>query len=340
MSHKLDFQKGYAAMYSLNQMPWHGLGNVLEKQPETIKELLEVSGLDFTVEKLPNTHIIGEQVITSDNSFFTYRTDTNYILGDKLGKQYTVCQNDVAFIIIEELLMSGKVIVETAGSLDNGRVTFVTLKMNKPIEVAKEDLVNNYFCIFNAHDGSMAITSLDTPVRVVCNNTLIAALKNCKRKISVKHTTNHKEGMKQALQILGVIESNATIMEEGFQKMNSVKWTQDRFFDYIASVFCTKDEIRKMSTGSHPFEALSTRKTNIIKNVLEYSEVGVGQKEALHLSPWWAYNAVTGALSAKEYKDADQRMQSLLIGSASDTIETALQLAVEPSKINGVFNLN
>lgn len=340
MAHKLDFQKGYAAMYSLNETPWHGLGNILDKQPNSIKELLQVSGLDFEVEKLPNTHIIGETQIISDDSFFTYRKDTNYILGNKLGKQYTVCQNDMAFILIDEMLQTGKVLVETAGSLDNGRVTFVCLKLTNRLKITENDLVDNYFCIFNSHDGSLAITTLSTPIRVVCNNTLQASLQNCKQKVSIKHTTNHQVAMKQALTILGVIEQNGNVLEQGFQRMNEIQWTQDRFFDYIASVYCTKEEIKDMSIGKHPLEALSTRKANIMKDTLAFAEVGVGQNVAKHLSPWWAYNAVTGAVANKSYPDQEGRFQSMIFGAGASTMERALTLASDSSKINRVYNLN
>ncbi len=74
--------------------------------------------------------------------------------------------------------------------------------------------------------------------------------------------------------------------------------------------------------------------------MIEYSEVGVGQREAVPGTAWWAYNAVTGYYSSKDYKSDDDRMKALLLGSANDTMSRALSLAVRPSSLVPVMNSN
>ncbi len=340
MAHKLDFQKGKAAFYSLNEKPWHGLGEVLTQQPESVDELLKVSGLDFNVFKLPNVHRIGDIETVSDNSFFSYRDDTNYVLGDKLGKQYTVLQNRDAFDVLEILIKSGRIVVETAGSIDDGRQTFITCRYKDPIVVGKNDEVNNYFCIFNSHDGSLALVTLFTPIRVVCNNTMQMALRDCHSKVSIKHTTFAVDRLKQATQILHAAEVNAEVFQVAATKMAQTRWNQSQFFDYVANVFCTPAEIKDMSIGKHPLEALSTRKTNIIKDVIEFAETGIGQQEAIPGTAWWAYNAVTGYFSNKSFNSADERIQSLFFGNANNIMTDALHKAVSPSKLQPVMALN
>lgn len=95
-----------------------------------------------------------------------------------------------------------------------------------------------------------------------------------------------------------------------------------------------------MSIGKHPFEALSTRKSKIIKDVIEFAETGIGQQEAIPGTAWWAYNAVTGYFSNKSFNSADERIQSMLFGNASNIMTNALHKAVSPSKLQPVMAVN
>lgn len=107
MAHNLDFSKGFASFASRKQTAWHGLGSVVDAM--NTKQALQLGGLDFDVIKAPNIHRIGTKEIVSTNSFFTYRNDTEAVLGDKLGKDYTVLQNREAMDLIDTLVESGKV---------------------------------------------------------------------------------------------------------------------------------------------------------------------------------------------------------------------------------------
>src|SRR3954467_13297239 len=84
---------GKHAFYSKSVIAWHKKGQISQEYLLSSDVIVEAQ-LNFPVEKWPNTHNppTGESII-SDNSFFTYRTDTNAILGDKVGKDYTVVQN-------------------------------------------------------------------------------------------------------------------------------------------------------------------------------------------------------------------------------------------------------
>ncbi|HEY4323776.1 MAG TPA: DUF932 domain-containing protein [Mucilaginibacter sp.] len=51
-------------------------------------------------------------------------------------------------------------------------------------------------------DGS--ITAAFTPVRIVCANTLNAAMRNHSNSIKIRHTASANERLKQAHQLLGI----------------------------------------------------------------------------------------------------------------------------------------
>jgi hypothetical protein len=98
-----------------------------------------------------------------------------------------VAQNRDVFAFADELIGSGRVkcAYETAGSLFNGRRVFMLVTMPKGRIVGDE--YQPYLCLSNAHDGSACLQVFLTGIRVVCNNTLQAALNTAKRKIAIRH---------------------------------------------------------------------------------------------------------------------------------------------------------
>lgn len=359
MAHKIDHSKGQAAFISYQKPAWHGLGKVFN-QDITIAQALNESGLDFEVLKAPNVHRIdvwnGEKTqgldhtekempdgskqylhrieTISENSFFTYRTDTNAVLGDKLGKQYTVYQNTDALAVVDEMLKLGKVKIETAGSVDAGRRVFVCLKLQNPIVVAGNDPVDQYVLLANGHDGSLAITAMPTNVRVVCWNTLSAALGAAKAEHKIRHTKNSADRVKEAFKIMGLLEDNSKHNTAAYNAMKHNTLFKSEFFDYIGNIFFDAEEIAALQKGDK--DALSSRKKNVIAEVLEFAEVGVGQREALgdgQPNMWYAYNAVTGYLTGKKYKNADDRFDSLILGDSARKIAAAGDLALKPHTI-------
>jgi len=339
MAHNLDFSKGSAAFASYKNVAWHGLGHIFQEIPATVEEFANVAGLDYTVEMAPNIHRIpGTDIeLEGDNSFFTYRTDTNAVLGDKLSKWYSVLQNRDVVEIIEPFFQDKKIVIETAGAIAGGRRIFISCKLVDPILVNGNDAVDNYFLITTAHDGTSATKVFFTPIRVVCENTLQMSLSGCRSGISITHMGDAKDRMKKAVDIKLMAENNAKVFAEAATNLVKTKWTDRRFKDYVANIFCNSEEIEKMSAGAHPLDVLSKAKQNTIAEVLEYAETGPGQ-ELSKGTAWWAYNAVTGYYSnVKTYKDSESRYESLLFGASSRKMEEALVLAESPITKSKIF---
>jgi hypothetical protein len=83
MAHNLNYNSrtGKYAFMSVKQKAWHGLGTIIEDYP-TSAEAIQHAGLDFEVIKRPNIHPLPSGVnIISDNSYFTFRTDTEQGFG-------------------------------------------------------------------------------------------------------------------------------------------------------------------------------------------------------------------------------------------------------------------
>lgn len=343
MAHKIDNSKGFNAFVSFAAPAWHNLGTVFN-EPVTTEQALEKGGLNFPVIKLPNVHIMPDlSEIISEDSFFTCRTDVNKVLGSRLGKDYTVMQNVEALNIVDEILQSGNATIETAGAIDEGRKVFICLKVAKDIVVGSADTVKQYVLIATSHDGSLSITAMPTNVRVVCNNTLTAALNGAQDKIKIRHTVNAGNRLSEAMKVLKLINNNTAVNEDNYNAMAANVISREMMFNYFGNVFCTPAEIKDIQKGERAKEVLSSRKQNIMSEVLDFANRGQGQSMTMKgndFTMWSAYNAVTGYVTRKKYDTASARANSMLFGAAAETIEYAGVLAMEPKKIQPLSKIN
>lgn len=344
MAHLIDNSKGFNAFVAFQQPAWHGLGEIFTEKLTTIQALTK-GGLDYTVLKLPNIHLLpnGSELI-SDDSFFTVRTDVNKVLGSRLGKDYEVLQNIEALNVVDEILQSGRATIETAGAINEGRKAFVCLKVDKSIFVGNDDEIRQYVLIATSHDGSMSITAMPTNVRVVCNNTLSAALRGAKGAIKIRHTSRAAERLQEAAKVLNLISMNTEVNAENYNKMKGIEISKADLMNYFGNIFCTPAEISDLQAGKKFDQVLSTRKQNIIAEVAAYANRGMGQSVALNgkdgLNMWYAYNAVTGYTARKKYSSVDDRANSMLFGSAAATIQDAGVLALAPEKIQPLHKID
>lgn len=206
-------------MYSVRELPWHGLGAVLDEYPASIDEALEKAGLgwkvthgdvvvvkraewtdDFGIEHPP-------ELIPARGFKANLREDTGDVLGI-VSNEYEVVENIDAFRFLDALIGS-EMHFETAGSLWGGRRVWALARLPEYVELGG-DLSATYIYVANSHDGSMAVTAAVTPIRIVCANTLGAALRQAEHGVSAqrtfrfRHTGNLHAKFVEARQVLGM----------------------------------------------------------------------------------------------------------------------------------------
>lgn len=211
MAHNINFneQTGKHSFFSTKEKAWHGLGQIVEAYP-TSAEALKFAGLDYSVEKRKlftydnKNHLVNEELeikipeIEVPDFYATIRTDTETALG-VVGKDYEVVQNIDAFSFFDAIVGGDGILYETAGALGKGERIFITAKLPDYIKVGKDDLIEQYLFLTTSHDGSGSITAAFTPVRIVCNNTLNAALRKQSNAIKIRHTANAKERLEESV---------------------------------------------------------------------------------------------------------------------------------------------
>jgi phage/plasmid-like protein (TIGR03299 family) len=206
-------------MFSVRTMPWHRLGVVLDEYPRSIDEALQSAGLgwqvthgDVLVVKTAQwTDAVGTthppELIPATGFKANVREDTGAVLGI-VSADYEVVDNCEAFRFLDALIGSD-LHFETAGSLWGGRRVWVLARLPEYIELGGDPSAT-YIYVANSHDGSMAVTAAVTPIRIVCANTLGAALRQAEHGVSAqrtfrfRHTGNLPAKFAEARQVLGM----------------------------------------------------------------------------------------------------------------------------------------
>ena len=202
-------------MFYVRETPWHGLGTRVE-EALTSEEALKKAGLDWTVEGKP---VFDEHGNVIKGYAANTRSSDGSVLGI-VGSRYTVLQNVEGFTFTDSLIGEG-LTYDTAGSLRNGRQIWLLGKM--PERYILGDKIDPYICFTNTHDGTGAIRVCMTPIRVVCNNTLNAALSTAERKWSTAHRGDVMGRLDQARQTLQLADKYLVALDETADKLANEK---------------------------------------------------------------------------------------------------------------------
>lgn len=110
-------------MFSVRVKPWHGIGTIVEECPNSM-EAIQLAGLDWKVEQ---RNVYTDNGIPIPGYRVNIRDSDQGILG-VVSDRYQVVQNEDAFAFTDELVGEG-VRYETAGSLQNGKRTFILARL-------------------------------------------------------------------------------------------------------------------------------------------------------------------------------------------------------------------
>lgn len=323
--HNLNFNEktGQHSFFSVKEKAWHGLGKIVQDYP-TSAEALKFAGLDFSV--------IKEDIYTTSfNSdgqamdrtqkikthFATIRQDTGDVLG-VVGKDYQIVQNIDAFSFFDSIVGGDGIQYETAGALGKGERIFITAKLPSYIKVGREDLIEQYLFLTTSHDGYGSITAAFTPVRIVCNNTLNAALRSQSNSIRIRHTANAKDRLEQAHKVMGISNQLSGELEEIFNRWTKVRITDPEVLRLVQQAMCpNKEVLDNLQAGR--FDELSTAFNNICNSVYEYAMTSPTQQTTTTKGTLFGtYNAVTGYFqNVRNYKSREAKIKSLLYGGTA-----------------------
>lgn len=301
------------------ELAWHRLGQYFDR-PLSVEEAIQGCNADYNVGKGKLIHVTNDiidairngQPLTPDmlasigskdiieSHVCTYREDTGNVLG-VVGKGYEVVQNVKAFEFINELTGIGSennlanAVIETAGILGSGERIFITAKMPENIRIGNsKDIIKDYILFTNSHDGTGAVIACFTPVRVVCNNTLNAALKNCSNRLYFRHTKNVHNKLAQAQKLMNLHTAYVENLGGRLVELSQERVNDKEVKELIAKTFLNDDQLKLYQKANNNWEIdeIGTRTKNVCNEVLKTMYEGTGQNmyEGTKL---WVYNGIT-----------------------------------------------
>jgi len=299
--------------------PWGGFMVPQEKTVDTAYELMEKAGLDWEVDErpilFPNTERNNYNVVPDKK--IIVRGDTEFALG-VVGKGYKPLQNYEAFVFIDELVKQGHVTYHSAGSFRHGRLIFVQCLINES-EILPGDVHQKFMLFVNSHDGTFAITMKTTSIRVVCMNTLMAALRQDSRHVyRVKHTQK--------------MDTQLNVAQEAIDDARMMGEMHDRFLAGTLRLPMGRELHDSFLSNVFPYpkdvDAIKTKTDNKRAELSELMTLGVGQDiPGVRGTGYAAFNGLTeyvnyhrGTRGKDDDEKQNNRFNSALFGSGASLI--------------------
>lgn len=217
MAHMIALDKMYGGV---RKAAWHGLGQTWDDQPTPVEALQRIDA-DYEIHKIPLTVTLGEHSIQTDQYALVREAHAGWTepayLGT-VGANYEVVQNrDIANLLTP---LADKWPVETVAVLGDGGHMLMSLKAGT-WDVKGEELTE-YFLMSNRSDGSGALTLSYTPVRVVCMNTLVAAISKASVSVALPHSQRSKLDVEYSVNLLKRLQDTQSAGRSEFLRLTEI----------------------------------------------------------------------------------------------------------------------
>ena len=302
------------SMVYAGDVPWHGLGVKLPANA-TGEQIAQLGGFYEAKE---------ERVLTASgtvipNKKALVRGDTGAPLA-VVSDSYCVVQfSDVARTIVEAA-QGFDAIFHTAGLLgDNGDQGWLLAELPRVLRVkGDESEIRPYLLGRAAHDGHNGVLLKNVATRVVCQNTLGAAMgEDSKFTVSIHHTKNAQKRLEEARNGFALLLQGMDEFEAMANMLASTKFTERQMARTI-------DDLLPLPEEKEAGKQLIEKR----ERVASLFETGIGIGPAIRGTAWAAFQAWT------EYSDHHRvvrddasgvkRLESIWLGRAADMKTDAL----------------
>ena len=303
MAHQIE------SFVTANVPAWHQLGTVLPSA-FTAQEAMSYGHLGgWNVRKSPL--IVAETGEPAPDAYATIRDNPLTpgqvdVLG-VVGSQYHPVQNEEMSDILDTLVDESGAVFDTAGSLRDGKQVFLTMKMPGHLLVGGVDAHEMHIAAVTSHDGNGSFTLLVTPVRIVCANTLSAALGSTKNVIRMRHTPGIRRNLiDDARHALDLTFDYLDGFQEEADRMINATLTETRFEEIMSAEFASVSEVP---------HAVARAQNKVDDLVSLFADAQT--HEAVRGTVWAGYNALVEW--ADHYQEArgpvENRARSAVLGS-------------------------
>lgn len=325
----------------LSKPPWHGIGDG-DETPHTAVQGITRIGF-FGVEKQPMKVMINGQLV--DSKWFALvrdpiKEDPDYrIIGTPVSEDFEVITPYRTAELADANVLDGQgnpVPIETCGILGKGERTFFCWRL--PTFDVRGDEVSNYMILDSPLENNISIGVYTTPVRVVCQNTLVSGIAAASQKLQM--VTHNKGASDQLGRWLGTVYGNALaaseLIQEAYQVLANkpvtipeIKWIVENTYPMPPRPEIETPSARlSYETRMEMWQANCTRTERIRKTVLDLVD-GAGTGMDTRAAAGTAWGAWMGITEAETYRKGALGIAigSLIGGQRSQRIIRGFRLA-------------
>lgn len=330
-----------SGVFCYNKPAWHRLGVVVDGTLSA-REAFRMAKADFNVFGRPvfdadMQPIAGYQAIT--------RMDNGRTLS-VMTETYTPIQNDslirIAEALHEDINMDAVCVLS-----DGKKVTFTARIRGAEGDVVPGDPVQQYLVGCTSHDGSIPFQLLFSPIRVVCQNTLSAALglassqRHRDSSIRIRHTKNADSLLARLPELVDVRRRQFIGGLDELRHMAATPCSMSQFRHYITTVFAdqlqgTINDVRGDKSTARPRVLEDLPGWASLKRKFDGEAIGT-ELQASRGTAWGAYQAVTEFITHESGKSKDpteaarKRLESIYWGQGYKAISIAHEKALSIS---------
>jgi len=345
-----QIENNQLAYVAVNGAPWHGLGKPVELGA-TGEEMLVAAGLNWPVQcRRLAMRGVTERVLDSGVRILAVDT-TRGMLTDQLNgfravvrgdndhvfqiasDSYQLVQNLEVVNFFKEFCEAGHATMETVGALRDGAVVWALAKLNTGAAFsitdargdATGDELESFMLLATSHDGSLKTTGVPTQERVVCRNTLMAALRNgdAVKTFSLTHRSKFDDAAKsKAMRVMEMARHQLADTNDLANQLARVTIDHDGWLEFMSKLMGGMDAVIDPKTAD------LTKTARDIQDATMTSP-GSGLASARG-TLWGAVNGVTYYVDHQARSRSDQnRLFSAWFGNGSERKTAAVKAAVE-----------
>lgn len=305
--------------YSLRMPAWHGLGTVSEEEKSAVEVFSSINPYIVSLEPM-FTEFNGTKYETGYRSIMRHPLpdDPEPVVLGMVGPEYKLVDPYRTCEIFDEAIQQP---VETLGVLGRGETLFMTTKL--PNFDIKGDPIETYLLLASPYSGGQAIQCRVTPVRVVCQNTLIASASRSLDQFKVIHDQAVEDRLLKWLS--GSIErakEKAIGLRDDFTLMANTPATSEMIDTILANVYVDPTQplptpdpdlnIRRQETYEYNLD-WAKKARQAVKECFEGKGLGMDVTAAFG-TLWGLYNAVVEIEDYKTTTKPASRAESALFG--------------------------
>lgn len=301
--------------------PWENISHRASSQCE-IDQLLKDANLDWSIDK---AKVYADHNGTKiDTGKYALVRDDNQDILDVVSEKWVPVQNKNAFKFFYDFLEEGSMELESAGYLQDGRLTWMLAKTNQSFDLFDGDKIDNYLLFTNPHKYGKAVDIRFTPNRVVCNNMITKLISG---KIDNVLRFNHSTEFDPMLARETLLQSQKEFdnYKEIAEFLGSKAFTEETIMKYFDKVF---------PSTSKEKEAAENDNAKVSRNVeLAMSALDEQPGAEYARGSWWqALNAVTYLTDHVLGNSDETRLQSNWYGQNQTRKLKAVNQAIDFAK--------